>query len=651
MKERIENGIKFLKEHQKKDGSFLSFTSTDPVRFKDATKCESVFSTALIMSCLKTLTNDNQSLGDIKSKSAEFLLLQKSEHWSFNYWTRGSTQSKQMPYPDDLDDTSCVLSALYEYNPLLIDGEVMAGVVSVLTALESSEGGPYRTWLVPPSAADGWLDVDLAVNSNIAYFLSLQGVELKNIVEFVESAIENANYTSPYYPTVYPVIYFISRFYKGNKIQTIIDFLLKKQKNNNWGNPLDTALAILALCNFGVRINELKAAIGYIRSTQGNDGSWGAVPFYIGINPKQKHGDKNKYYAGSSSLTTAFCISALSVAQPSEVETDQFTENEKDESSIYEKVTQRFAEILPRFGAELRMCAEAQLAKTIKGDRDRLIVLLPYFFAKSLEQKNTRLDARKVVDLGLANLHGWVAYTIYDDFLDDEGDPQMLSLANVSMRESYKIFSEVLPNVKFQEFVTSIFDRIDSANAWEVTNCRVKDKTIAAALVYPVPDFSDIANLADRSLGHALGLVCVLSLSGHNPNSVECRTVLEGMRSYIAAKQIHDDMHDWEEDLGRGQINSASAAIFSSIKNKELVPVDEAEALKFLQQKFWDETVVGLCGIADVHIAEAKKLLLSVGSSSSFVDRLMDPIRETNKITMSERSNTKKFIAKYTDNK
>lgn len=640
------SGIKFLAENQQKDGSFLSWTSPDRNNFKDANEYRSVFSTALILSCLNALGIEGGGLlGDVKKKAVDFLLSQKSEHWSFNYWVRESMQAKEMPYPDDMDDTSCSLAALCGYCPELLDGEVLAKVVTVLTELEAGEGGPYRTWLAPENVPGAWRDVDLAVNSNIGYFLSLQDVQLKNLINLVEDAVDIKKYTSPYYPSVYPVIYFISRFYKGEKRKKIIDELLERREDDNWGNPLDTALAMSSLVNFGFPAENLKKSAEYLVGEQKN-GGWVATAFCI--DPSI---EKEKYYAGTPALTTAFCLEAIhkasrgTISKKHQAASAASTDNSEDE--IYKEVISRAKKVFSTLGSDLKKRAEACLKETTKTNKDRQIILLPYFFANSLDQKLLPEHKSKVIDLGLANLFGWMAYTIYDDFLDEEGEPKMLSVANVCLREADRIFSRVLPETGFADFTKTVFSRIDSANAWEVQYCRIKEKTIASALAHPVPDFTDIANLSNRSLGHALGPIGVLCALGYQIGSKECVAVLEGFKHYIAAKQIHDDMHDWEDDLSRGQINSASATLFSMVDSRS-VPKDEKEALQFLQHKFWEETAVVLCDRAFTHLDQARKLFLLAGASQYFADRILSSLYATTEQTLKERGDAKKFIETYT---
>jgi hypothetical protein len=91
---------------------------------------------------------DQPEAQHIKRRTAQFLLKQKSDGWSFNYWDRKSAASRAQPYPDDLDDSFTALAALWHYQPTLIDGKALAAAAKLLIATERQEGGPYKTWLV-----------------------------------------------------------------------------------------------------------------------------------------------------------------------------------------------------------------------------------------------------------------------------------------------------------------------------------------------------------------------------------------------------------------------------------------------------------------------------------------------------------------------
>ena len=152
---------------------------------------------------------------DIQDAGIKFLLSQKSKRWSFNYWARSAQEHITLPYPDDCDDTFAALTAIARHNGALIDGHAFSAIAKILTGREIQEGGPYRTWLIANDASAAWQDVDPVVNSTIGYFLSLVGVRLPPLQKFIEDTVRKNQLTSPYYPGIFPVVYFLSRFYKS----------------------------------------------------------------------------------------------------------------------------------------------------------------------------------------------------------------------------------------------------------------------------------------------------------------------------------------------------------------------------------------------------------------------------------------------------
>ena len=159
MQDSINRGILFLSKKQQKDGAFLSLSSPSQTNFTKAKKYRSTFPAALILSAIYDV-KDTAQTKQLKKGLGKFLAAQKNDNWSFNYWARDAKENKDLPYPDDLDDTFCSLSALFQHKPKSIDGKALAKIVSLLTFVEDKEGGPYRTWLVPLDSEKVWLDVD-----------------------------------------------------------------------------------------------------------------------------------------------------------------------------------------------------------------------------------------------------------------------------------------------------------------------------------------------------------------------------------------------------------------------------------------------------------------------------------------------------------
>lgn len=650
----INKGVDYLNHQQQKDGSFLSYSTSNRLKFKNARKHHSTFPPSLILLILCGL-DETPQLKEVKKKAADFLLSQKSSHWSFNYWARNSKESKKMPYPDDLDDTFCALSALYQYNSKLIDGSAMAKIVTLLTAVEKKEGGPYRTWLVPDTAKNVWKDVDLAVNSNVAYFLSLQDVHLPNINSLVEQAITNNKLHSPYYPSVYPIIYFISRWYpslpKTAKRQTntkkLVKFLLSKRDSyDRWNNPLDTALSVSSLLNFGVPPGKIKRSIDYLIHKQQKK-ALKAYPFVTELVQKRK-----TTYAGSSALTTAFFLEAVAKYQRiTDYESGAKNEKIKDQKDkiqkrIYKEVIGKAEQRFSELETDLKRLSLAQLKKIVKGDKDKQIVLMPYFFARTIGRRGNKLKHNFLVKLGLANLYGWIAYTIYDDFLDDEGKPELLSVANVCLRELTAIYTQKKINLQFPTsndfvpFFQQVMDKLDAANTWEVTHCRNSAK---------IPDYKNYSKLAERSLGHALGPVAILFSLGYKASSPETKNLMKFFESYLIARQLNDDAHDWEEDLKRGQINAAGAAVLKKARQKKIPFKKTEKGMALFQEIFWYEIVVDICDEVINQVKKARGYLakVSIIKNTSMFEKMLIKVEGAAQKALQEREETISFLKTY----
>ena len=600
----LKKALKFIKTQQQSDGSFLSFSSNQKNNFNHAKKYNSVFPTSLILFCLNSVDNSTE----IKKKAVDFLLSQKSDHWSFNYWTRHAPENKVLPYPDDLDDTFCALSAIYQYQPQLIDGSAIAQIVTLLTTVEKKEGGPYSTWLVPKTSDPIWQDIDLAVNSNIGYFLSLQEVDLESINHLIKSAINQNHITSPYYPSIYPLVYFISRFYKSEKL---INIILSKKKSNHWGNPLNTALAISSLINLKIDPKILLPSINYLIKNQQKNGSWKVSAFCIdpAIN-------RQTYYAGSPALTTAFCFEALS-KYFSLTSTKLSPLKDKTGDQIHQEILQ-IAQQKTKFIAQIP-------SKNLKKE----ITLLPYYFYKSLGNTGKKVSKNLLIQSGLANLYGWVAYTIYDDFLDGDGQKNLLSLANICLRELTCIYHHILPKTNFAEVFNQTMDNIDKANQWEITNCYNFKK---------LPDYKKYSQLAQKSLGHALGPIAILYSFGLDKNSLEVKNVWNFFKNYLIARQLNDDAHDWEDDLKKGFINPVSVEILKKANNK-----------KNFQKIFWEEILPQISNIILENIAKAKKNITKTNliTKPEIIFSLLKNVEYSAQKAIHEQTETRKFIREY----
>ena len=470
-------------------------------------------------------------------------------------------------------------------------------------------------------------------------------MSLDNINKLIEDAIDSSIYYSPYYPTPYSIIYFISRSYTGKKIPKIIDFLLsQRDADYKWNNPLDTALVISSLINFKARVNNLKNSIDYLLQKQNS--SWDAHPFYAGINPSGK-ADGTKYYAGCASLTTAFCLEALNkyneLKSKKVTKQNTKTQNNSIQAEVREQAEQNFCSL----GSDINKLFKLRLKRAIKTDKEQPIILLPYLFLLMLG--NEEKEDSIVTKLGLANLYGWIAYAIYDDFLDNEGDAKLLPLANICLRELTIIFNNTLPlNLEFRSFFKQTMDEIDSANSWEVNNCRLKIKNKKLDLKnfdFNKTIYKNLDKLAERSMGHALGPIAILFNLGYKKDSDEIKNLILFFKHYIIARQLNDDAHDWEQDLKNGHITPVVEILLKQFGKS----IDLKKNLQELQSMFWHETILDICDKILKNVETSRKALsniLIIKDNAPF-EKFLTKVERAATDALYEREKTLKFLRAY----
>ncbi|MFH1959444.1 MAG: hypothetical protein ABIJ22_03920, partial [Patescibacteria group bacterium] len=547
--------INYLKNQQQLWGGFESWSSPTQKPFQSQHRYQTIFFNALILSALTNTTFTtsptldkalNKALDKIKNKLNRFLLTQKSPSYTWNYWTKNSPEHTRFSIPDDWDDTSCALTALYQHQPQLFTGKILAQITASLTTCESTPGGPYKTWLQNNSEPK-WNNIDLAVNSNIAHFLSLLQVTLPNLVNFIDQRIVNSDYTSDYYPSVYPVLYFISRKYQGKHQPQLISKLLKLKTHQLWSTPLTTALSMSSLIRLGHTDKTLqKQTSSYLKKAQKPNGSWPAETFCY--DPSIDH---QPHYAGSPALTTALVIECLSLLESTQKPTIT-NQSQPHQRSIHQQINHQLNQLEP----SLHSLAKPMVKKLIKADDDHFITTLPTHFYQAINKLTQTISATDLHQLGLANFWGWLAYSIYDDVMDQETNPKLITIANFAHREFILNYAQtMLSDSQFIQHLTQLMTQIDSAELKEITDCRGVVKKHLLTLPARLPDYTLLTQIADKSIGHALGPLAILYRLGYSRYDAPVQFLLEFMYHYLTARQLNDDIHDWEDDLKNGHLS------------------------------------------------------------------------------------------------
>ncbi|HZM64268.1 MAG TPA: prenyltransferase/squalene oxidase repeat-containing protein [Candidatus Saccharimonadales bacterium] len=626
----VARGIAYLESTQAVDGSFMTYTSTSRT-FRTAHPLPTTFGSALILGALGGVANSEA----IRERIAQWLLGQKNADWSFNYWTKGAAERTTRPYPNDLDDTCCALIGLYLHNPALVDAPCLANVVRLLVAAEYEVGGPYKTWLAPKTSPIAWHDVDLVVNANVAYLLELVAEPLPKLQALMGKAILSGNLTSPYYPLPLVVMYFIARAYHGEGVGQLAANILGMQAYGHWKTPAQTALAVSALRYTGHAVPA--EAIVFLTDKQQSDGSWPAEPLWL------DKSDKNKAaYAGSAALTTALVIEAL--AKTSKNIEKPVTQKCPSSSVL---IVRKAGNCVQSLGQPLRSEMLIVITRMSHCQSIQEIVLLPQLFASALRQ-TPHLAQSFYEELGLANLFGWIAYTIYDDFLDAEGNAQKLGVANVSMRKSLHSFAAAQPNNSaFQQRVADAFNRIDNANTWEVSCCRFETdgKTV---YVSGLPTFRTTSFLGERSVGHVLAPLGVLAAAGLALDDPRVALFEKGFCHYLAARQLNDDLHDWRQDFAKGRITYVVAHLLREIGAKP-GRQSYARLQAQLEKQFWQHSLGKLCSkvMRQIQLSRQAYKRSQLFVPNNPFDELLVKLEATMQHTMAEQQKALQFLKAF----
>jgi hypothetical protein len=627
---------------QQPNGSFLSHSSVSPDPFIATAEYTTTFFTSCVLLALAPLCQRNKKIDALCERAVDFLIAEKGSHWTWNYWSRVSREALHTPYPDDLDDTALALAAIATLRPKALTGAGLASVTKVLMALEVTPGGPYTTWLMPTTAPAVWRDVDVAVNANIAFFLATQDVYLDGLYGFLTASLKKKQLESRYYPSAYPLYYFLSRVLKGDELTCISDEILKERNASGyWDNPLNTALASLALVASGYPPEKLEAAQEYLTKSF-SAGAW--VTYGFCLDPA-KEGVRR--HAGSEALTVALCLQAFTAL-------NQVTDAPDTLAAARAQVMKAHEKRMAGIDKELQPAVNIVAQKILALDTKLPIVTLPEVMRTAVGASRNELSQQFLTNLGLASLYGWVAYTIIDDFLDGEGNMELLPGATWSLREMQQLFSEYFSDDKaYMKLLRYILDGIDTANAWEqrVAHYEAGKEGLILSTVR-LPRYGRFAPLAARSLGHALPAVAVLKKLGYAADSSDTRLLLSFFKHFLIARQLNDDAHDWEEDLREGRLSSVATMLiqtYCTLHKKKIVEESWHTLIPALKELFWTEVVVGVVVEIDKHLDAAEKALkgcAAIRKPQEF-QAMISRLRGATEKVRHERQRTLEFITTY----
>lgn len=563
----------------------------------------------------------------IKEKAVKFLISCKDENWIFS---------------KDVHINFCVLSALAGYNKEIINGKAIANILTGLVSIESKEGGPYYSYFVDNDDKN----IDLAANVSIAYFLSLEGVDLCNLNDLIEAAIEKRDLKSRFYQNDHPIIYFISQFYKGGKKEKLIKIILgRMNKEIDRNDPFNAVLAIIALSSLGYEMGKLEGKLRYLINLPEWE-VYGRYPFYF----------SKKVKVSTKELNSAFYCEALralgkkkSSRRPKKAMSPRSVIEIDEEAEMFGKISKLASERFSALSNEIKTIAVHEIQKTIKGNVDKQMSLIPYYFKKALGRKAKKISDDKISHLGFMNIFFWTAFVIYDDFWDEEGTPRILPSANLFARTFIEFFDGLYPHdSEFNSFFQRLMDALDSGNTWILVHCRAKANGKKIEIPKVIPDYGDYEAVYQPSSAHILGPVAMLYELGYKMNSPEMKNLISFFKNYLIAMQINDDIHDWEEDLKKGHLSTVVVILLKDFGRLE-GEIDIEEDLEELKKTFWFKTLPKACNVAIEHIQRSLQALkkITILEDPSPLEKLVLSIQNVSKIALKEQEYTIDFLKTY----
>jgi len=466
-----------------------------------------------------------------------------------------------------------MLVALWKYNPEYISSEQFASAIERLIKAEASVGGPYYSGDT----------ISIEANILIAIFMRHAVRPLPNLETFLDKIIalehfEDTRFTSPI------LVYLLAEAVNGKKLG---HYIAHQWQQGRWQTAERQAVALSILRN-DTPASEINQALLHICQQQKNNGFWQGESLI-----RTAGGQSSAHIA-----STALVVKVLNDCLPSSTKSPVSGWQKKRRS-----VNKAAKKLYDNYTEPLRSSAQTIIDQVCAADKNFEVTLLPCLFANALKDP-VALSDQQYTALCLASVYAWTAYTIYDDFLDSEGTPVRLPVANSLLRLSLDYFGRVLPaQPRFQQYVAAAFNEMDEANAWELRHCRITVQN-GQFHISRLPRYGKRAQLAARSCAYTVIPRAIL-LQHPRANLRAMRHIEAGFRNYLIVRQLADDMEDWQADIKAGRTSYVVATILREMRIKPNV-YRQSELLGAMQKQFRQTTMSHICRCALRHIEKAR---------------------------------------------
>lgn len=597
---------------------------------------ETVFITAWIARCLTEIKEITAQ--EICQKAVNFLIKQRKEDYSFNYFKEDKDKDKNKNnknlYPNDLDDTFLAWSVISKIRPSQLTPTAWAKLTKLLIKSETQPGGPYQTWLIK-NPVGKWHDLDPVVNANIHSFLEYHKIHNTNLKNYLEKIVKKQSYKSLYYD------YFTVRSLMAEYCNTVKKDLLLNNLKTDLNNQkvkssiFKTSLLVSSLLKNEVNPALVQETIRRLKSCLENR-RWPLEKLYL------EQAGRHKLYATSPCLVaaqTALAFQRYELAIKQKVP-NNFTLNETDDYIL--KTFEQIRIIYQKFPQTENCLIHKQIDKLEKSSQVKNITLLPIYCFKSFDLKN--INNKILAKISLANTLGWLVYGLKDKIIDHQEGGNLLPAIFHGLLNMQKIYTSILPPHALDELYEILEDSELSLIKEQDKRYDI-DKKFQNGLYKKINASSTIARAA-QSMPHAFSALAVLYLAGYKQTSQTISCLKIFFINYLAAKQTMDDAHDWLEDLDEKIITPVVEDILASEQKLGENNRTIEEARENLKKIFWQDRLNGICFLITEHLKQAERSLMEIKDlkdKSYFMD-LLDNLKQVVNKTIQEKNTTLEFL-------
>lgn len=323
---------------------------------------------------------------------------------------------------------------------------------------------------------------------------------------------------------------------------------------------------------------------------------------------------------------------------------DHTTSLPNDESKIYNTIHQQIVHDLKTWPKPIDAAGQKEYSALKNNKQSQEISLLPLWFIKSLAIKLNKKYSNLVINLGRANFYLWLAYKIYDDILDNESDVSLLPAANLFFKNFIVIFKKQRLGYEWDKFLNQIINELENQNYQEFC---IPHKYSKQTLAYSKSfNFKKQTScLYKKSIAHAAGPLAILLTLKRKPDTREFKTILSFFKSYLNARQLDDDIHDWSADLKRKKISPVIIFLMKKMDNK----IKNKEGLETLKKIMLNVALPEISKQLSEFINKANKALKESAliKKAKYLQRLTSPIIENIAQVKKQRDALLKFQDAY----